>query len=211
MLSKIIKAMNTLSKKEQIFHSEADFQFRLGWELKVIDNSLEIVMERPYSNFSKRVHIDLIIIDTPNNKKYAIELKYATKFLKYTDKNDSYSLTNHNAQNQKRYDFYRDISRVEKLIQDKEINEGYTILLTNDLSYLLPHNGGASKLNFSDNHSIAPGSYKLDDTASETDKKGRTNPIKINQTISCNWKTYIDKLKGSKENQIFKYLILQIK
>ena len=126
-------AMNNLKIKHQIFHSEADFQFSLAWELQKILPDAKIHLEYcPLLDDS--MHIDIYVLDEGHS--HPIELKYKTKELKAPIGSEYYNLKNQFAHDIGRYDFLYDISRIEKMktICD-DFASGFAIILTNDAAY----------------------------------------------------------------------------
>ena len=69
-------AINNLKQKHKIFHSEADFQFSMAWELQQILPDAKVRLEY-CPPFAREMHIDIYVID--ENRTYPIELKYKTK------------------------------------------------------------------------------------------------------------------------------------
>ncbi|MFZ4740344.1 MAG: hypothetical protein ACOYLE_04190 [Bacteroidales bacterium] len=127
----IMDVLKQLSKKRSIFHSEADFQHELAIILREIYSPKYLRLEKPMSIDEKDKHLD-IYIETIDNKRIAIELKYRTKFFHEVIYNEVYSLKNHSATGSARYSFIKDISRIEKMRKDRLIDFGYAIILTND-------------------------------------------------------------------------------
>lgn len=210
MIKIIKKAILELTKANKIFHSEADFQFQLGWTLKELDDTLEIRMERPYENDDKIINIDIVIIN--NDSTYAIELKYPTNLLKYTNDNEIYLLKQQAAHNQRRYDFYKDIQRLESLKADKKIKNGYALLLSNNSKYLLKPNGYDKAFNFAEGHAITKGDYSFSKEASKGTIKGREEAIQIKNEYICKWNDYLKlpKITEEQKNLEFKYLLIEI-
>ena len=66
-----------LSEKRKIFHSEADFQFAIAWEIKLLYNNAEVMLECPLNVSSKAIDIVVNLDD----HVYPIELKYKQKNL----------------------------------------------------------------------------------------------------------------------------------
>lgn len=129
----IKKAIETLKSKQKVFHSEADFQFSLAWELQKILPNAKIRLEY-CPIFDKDMHIDIYIID--GEKSYPIELKYKTRKLAQVIDKEQYNLKDQSAQDVGRFDFLYDINRIEKVKSlDPEFAAGYAIILTNDSAY----------------------------------------------------------------------------
>ena len=123
--------LRKLASKRQLFHSEADFQHSLIWEIKKTHCNSEIRLEYPI-NIEKRINLDIFL--SFEDVGYAIELKYKTRKLSTEHNNERYFLQNHNVQDIGRYDFLKDVERLEKV---RKVDDcvGYAIFLTNDSSY----------------------------------------------------------------------------
>ena len=133
MTATIKKAIEELKSKQKVFHSEADFQFSLAWELQKILPDAKIRLE--YSPiFDGDMHIDIYIVD--GEKSYPIELKYKTRKIIQIIDGEQYNLKNQSAQDIGRFDFLYDINRIEKVkALDRKFASGYAIILTNDSAY----------------------------------------------------------------------------
>ena len=116
----LIDCLNRIIRKREFFYSEADFQHELAFAIhkKIINPNVEIHLERPIKNFHKEYCIDILIIQ--GDLKFAIELKYKTKnSVRYNE------IKNHSGHGAGRYDFLKDIYRIEKLKKDKKIDKGF--------------------------------------------------------------------------------------
>ncbi len=119
--------MADLAQHRPIFHSEADFQHALAWQIHETMPDCKIRLELPYRK-EKDWHLD-IWLSIP---RIAIELKYRTKELELEHEGEHFSLRNHRAQPQGRYEFLEDLQRLEQVITDKKAKSGFAVLLTND-------------------------------------------------------------------------------
>ena len=132
----IIKCMQELQKNRKWFVSEADFQLELAWTIKKLYPSVQVRLEY-IPSFDQKMHIDILVI--MNSKWIPIELKYKTKEIIVSDDDGSYKLKNHSAKDVNCYLYLYDIHRIEIIRENKpEFEEGYTVFLTNDLSYTRP-------------------------------------------------------------------------
>lgn len=122
-----------LAKRRPVFHSEADFQHALAWELQLADPTAQIFLEKQVAVDGPRVHLDLLVRATDH--ELAIELKYKTRAVKWIHDDEVFSLRDQSAQDISRHDFIKDIQRLEKYVQARPGSEGYAILLTNDRTY----------------------------------------------------------------------------
>ncbi|RLI81150.1 MAG: hypothetical protein DRP01_11225 [Archaeoglobales archaeon] len=132
-ITDIEDVLNQLSKKRPVFHSEADFQYSLAWEIHEIHPDFNIRLEKREEINGGELYLDIFIFK--NGKICALELKYKTKRLEITISNEDYHLKDQGAQDISRYDFCKDIERLEKVL--KKYNNGirFAIFLTNDYLY----------------------------------------------------------------------------
>ena len=125
--------MASLSGRRKGFHSEADFQHALAWQIH---------LARPES----QVRLEVDVVQEDRQRRFldiwlpvegiAIELKYKTRGLTLELDDESFALRDQSAQDQGRYDFLRDIKRLEIMCSEMEqCKAGYAVLLTNDSSY----------------------------------------------------------------------------
>ncbi len=127
-------ALMTLSQVRPIFHSEADFQHALAWQIHTQDPHARVRLEyRPLPR--EAMHLD--IWAQGRDDALAIELKYLTEPLVIQHNGERFSLTNHSAQDQRRYDFVSDIVRLEHVVETLSLSNvtGYAVLLTNHGGY----------------------------------------------------------------------------
>ena len=118
------------------YHSEADFQHAFAWEVHSRFPESKVHLERPLSANGKTLHLDLLI-QLPT-KKIAVELKYKTRKILVELDGEAFRLASHSAQDIGRYDFIKDIFRLEQIASNVENCGGYAILLTTDGTYWKP-------------------------------------------------------------------------
>ncbi len=106
-----------------MFHSEADFQFALAWEIRE-KTGLEVRLEYPRKPSAKR-YLDIWLPEA----RAAIELKYFKRKLDVAVGGERFALANQGAHDINRYHFLRDIERVEGA------GRGFAVALTNDPNY----------------------------------------------------------------------------
>ena len=128
------KIIGTLSSKREIFHSEADFQFALAWEIQKEYKNAKVRLEY-CPKHAKNEHIDIVVI--LEKKIYPIELKYKTKKLVIDKDDEQYELKSHKAHPNNVSKYENDIERINDFKQNhKEIfGCGFAIMLTNDCLY----------------------------------------------------------------------------
>ena len=160
----LVGFMEKLAERRPVFHNESDFQFmfaQLAQEEYKTDVRLECCFEsEKQGNRIKRNYIDIVLF---NNDKECllIELKYKIKELDKTKKEklkkesplqEDFDLPNQGAQDLGSYACLADLHRLEKLnhhgngkFNGYKILAYYSILLTNDYSYLKQHNRSVFK------------------------------------------------------------------
>lgn len=123
-----------LSDKRPFFHSEADFQHALAWEIQQQHPEANIRLEYRPMISGARMYVD-VWLGFPDGRTLTLELKYKTASLDLEWKGEVYALLNQSAQDIGRYDFLKDISRLERLVSARPDTWGAAILLTNDAGY----------------------------------------------------------------------------
>lgn len=129
----ISQILQSLAALRPIFHSEADFQHTLAWELQKRYPEASLRLEYPIETLDAIMCLD-ILFALPT-KAFAIELKYKTRRLACTANNEQFYLRNHGAQDIGRYEVIKDIQRLETMQRVRPNTKGCLIFLTNDSSY----------------------------------------------------------------------------
>jgi hypothetical protein len=129
----IESVIKELQKERPISHSEADFQHALAWEIHRRHPSAAVRLEINQGLVGQREYIDVLVKDGVTT--HAIELKYKTRKLDIAYDGEQLHLRNHGAQDIGRYDFIKDIVRLERFVESHLGSVGYAILLTNDDGY----------------------------------------------------------------------------
>jgi hypothetical protein len=126
-------AVQELQRERPVFHSEADFQHALAWTFHILHPSASIRLETNSGSTDRTEHIDVLIRD--NGTLCAVELKYKTSRLDVVHNGERFHLQNHGAQPLGRYDFIKDIVRLESFVTRHSNAIGYAMFLTNEASY----------------------------------------------------------------------------
>lgn len=200
-------AVESLRVKRPIFHREADFQFALAWEIKSTFPACEVRLEySPVHDPYK--YIDILVYH--QGKAYPIELKYPTKKYSSVVHGEHFSLKNHGAQDLGKYDFVKDLCRIESFASSlANFKCGYVIWLTNDPSYWTPpkheHVGYAA---FSVHHgSKLSGNRAWGEQMGAGTIKGRESVLSIQSEHQIEWQDYSD--LGDRSGK-FRYVLLTI-
>lgn len=190
MIVDIHEAMSRLAASRPIFHSEADFQHALAWDLHARLPDMAVRLELPVHVPGKILHLDLWLAGPTGS--VAIELKYKTRGLALSAGGEPFFLKDQSAQDLGRYDFLKDVQRIEQIISSHPGTQGWAILLTNDSSYWKTPNGKAttdSAFRIHDGHSIA-GTLRWASHAAPGTTRGREAPIALSRTYLSHWNDY---------------------
>lgn len=186
----IHSCIDELRKKRQIFVSEADFQLELAWILKDKYPSAKVRCEYTPS-FDPNMHIDILVIK--DGRWIPIELKYKTKGCFKEFDGDVYNIKNHGAKDVNCYLYLKDIQRIENVrAYVSEFEEGYTIFITNENSYLkLPQSVNCVYKDFSlAEGEIKHGILNWGENTGVGTKRGMEEPIKIADKYKMHWEEY---------------------
>ncbi len=213
--------MQEMGKEGNIFQNESGFQKTFAEKIKAEVPECEVFMECWTANsLYGRCYTD-IIIQLPQKKYIAIELKYKLAACEGT------KFKNQSAQDLGRYDFLYDVYRNEQLLENSllgyEFVSGYTIILTNDhLYWRVPSktfNYDQFRLDNGNDDLKIPvviqrGKKEWGYTPSKLEKTYREGPICLKKDYEYTWTDYCKCGENSSEkekNNIFKYLIFETK
>jgi len=130
----ISEVLSSLAKQRPVFHSEADFQHAFAWEIhQRLPSDALVRLELPVQVRQQFLHIDVWVVY--QNATLAVELKYKTRRLTVHIGNEQYRLKDQSAQDISRYDFLKDVQRLEQVVAVHPNSIGYAVLLTNDSAY----------------------------------------------------------------------------
>ena len=204
----IRKILASLARQRPVFHSEADFQHALAWEIHQQLPAASIRLELPLSIGGRTLHLD--IWAATEEAVFAIELKYKTRNLEVQRGEEKFRLRNQSAQDIGRYDFIKDIWRLEQIVEGRENAVGYAVLLTNESTYW----AGESRRPTIDSDfrlyegRILEGTLQWGEEASAGTKRGRENPLPLRGRYPLNWQEYsrID----DRRHGAFRYLVVEV-
>lgn len=129
------ETLSALALLRPVFHSEADFQLALAWQVQQRDPAMLVRLEtRP----ALGVHLDLAFARPDIGRTTAVELKYLTRAWTGDVGGERYELKDHGAQDIRAYDVVKDVVRVEKFIGGLPGADGDGVVLANDPSYWRP-------------------------------------------------------------------------
>jgi hypothetical protein len=204
----------SLAARRPVFHSEADFQHALAWELQLADPGANIRLEKQVAAEGARVHLDLLVQGI--GYEFAIELKYKTRAAKLNHGEEEYPLRDQSAQDIGRHDFIKDIQRLEKYVVAHPSAVGFAILLTNDRTYW----SESRKIDSVDSEfrvhegrvirgEVTWGEVTWGARASAGTKHKREQVIALRGDHAISWRDY--SLFGDGRAEKFRYVVLQVR
>ena len=204
----LIDILKTLAVRRPVFHSEADFQHALAWIIHERHPNFEVRLEYRPNKLKQKTYLDIWFGHT--GAIYAIELKYKTRRLQVMVGEEPFDLLDQSAQDIARYDFCKDIGRIEALASAYPGLTGFAVLLTNDRGYWRRSSRDGSVDGAFRLHEGARLSGRLEwaGHASAGTTKGRTDPIRLMREYSLNWITYSK--CGDRGNNEFRMAIVGI-
>lgn len=197
----IHRLMDGLAQQRPVFHSEADFQFALAWQIRE-ETGFDVRLEFPRVP-NEKVYLDIWLPGVG----MAIELKYFKRKMVVERGGEGFALANQGAHDIHRYHFVRDIERVEGA------GAGFAVALTNDPGYWHPprkknpidaafrlHEGRTLPAN--EELAWAPGAST----------GMRKPPIHLRRSYPLHWRDYGPTLAGAANaaGQRFRYLALEV-
>ncbi len=205
----IDRLMTELSRHRPIFHSEADFQHALAWQIHITKPDCEVRLEfNPFPYDKRPMVLDIWL----PGEKIAIELKYPKRELSTAWRGEPYVLKNSGAQDIQRYDFLKDIQRLETVVAENVAQTGYVILLSNEPLYWgPPYSGWQSRIDadfrIHEGRTMS-GEMAWSSQAGKGTTKSRQDPIRLTDAYTMRYQRYSD-LPGAKYGT-FRYLSVTV-
>jgi hypothetical protein len=208
MSSIIDAAMAALAQRRPLFHSEADFQLAMAWELQMAHPDARLRLEQ-------RVMADPIIaldiLMHLKDRRYAFELKYLKRALTIVVDGEPYKLAAGPA-DVEHYDILKDISRLERLTASGIADVGCALVLTNKDEFWKPRAAGARITGFdefrlSEGRQVK-GQLEWGPSAGIGTRRGRESPITLRGTYTANWRPYAS--LGFERAQELRYLAVLV-
>lgn len=197
--------MNELASDRPVFHSEADFQLALGLCVHNANPNERVRLEyKPFP--TERMYVDIWLPGI----RVAVELKYQTRRLDILHEGEAFELLDQGARDIRRYDFLKDIQRLEKLLESKRAKAGFAVLLTNDYSlWTQPSSPGTIDAAFQLHEGrTVTGRMAWSEKASPGGIGPRKEPILLSGSYDLHWQDYQGMTDG--RNGRFRYLVVKI-
>ena len=208
----LFAAMDALAERRPVFHVEADFQHALAWVIHECHPGIDVRLERPVTLDEERGHADIWLRDDGGDT--VVELKYWTRStgsVLHVDGED-FPLRDQGAQPLSRYDFWRDVRRMERLISEGHAGTGYGVALTNVQNYW---NAGQARVidatfRIHEGHEVSGVlAWRPDPPPSAGTTVGRESPIHLSGRYVANWRDYSSPEPGLPGGE-FRYLLLDV-
>ena len=202
----ITGVMGRLAAKRPFFHSEADSQHALAWEIH--EQWPSCFMRLEFRPVDSRSHIDIWATD--KHSSVAIELKYKTRKLRLAIGDEAFELLDQSAQDIGRYDFLKDIQRLEKITATGRGVVGVAILLTNDSAYwTAPRQTRTVDEAFRINEGqVLTGLLRWGPKAAKGTTAGREEPLSLKGIYRAEWRDYSE--PSTKSYGRFRYLHIPV-
>ena len=123
--------MKELARDRPVFHSEADFQHSLGWQIHRTNPEHAVRFEyKPRAELA--MYVDLWLATAG----VVVELKYRTRKLECEIGGEPFLLCDQAAGPPSRYSFLKDVERLEFFVSTvPDVRSGLALFLTNDAAY----------------------------------------------------------------------------
>ena len=204
----------SMASERPLFYSEADFQHELAWRIREVYKNANIRLEVPLVEWKEdndkedgRKRLD-IRVDI-NNHLIGIELKYKKTELDIELNGERYRLKRDSAQDVSRYDFLKDITRLEGFVAKNKGARGYAIIISNE-SLFWEKGRSKNDIDFLIYEGrVLPVGTPLQwaSKASKGTTKGREEPLLLKNSYQLHWKEY-SKIPGPKG--ALKYLLVEV-
>ncbi len=204
-LRHVEQTMARLAARRPIFHSEPDFQHAFAWQLQMDHPDARIRLEtRP------RHGVRLDVLATFDERPLAYELKYRLRNVTTTIDGELFDLPNQGAQDVRRYDFAKDVARLEVLLGDGVADDGYAIALTNDPNYWQTGEHGRladAAFRLSEGGTLGGPLAWAPHTGAGT-MRGRANAITLTGTYDLGWRDFSQ--VGRARYSRFRYIVVHV-
>lgn len=181
--------LERLAARRPVFHSEADLQHELAWQLRLDGAADQIRLEyRP--DPAVREVADLWLVDGVG-QRHVIEVKYFTRGADLIVGSERFVLTNQSAHDIRRYDVLRDLARIERWTRAGLAHHGTVVVLTNDPGYwrLSSRSTNDRAFRIHDGRRVA-GRLAWAPTAGQGSIAGREAPLDLSGRYELRWQDY---------------------
>jgi hypothetical protein len=187
--SVIEKAMESLSKRRPLFHSEADFQHVLAWEVQTAHPAATIRLEKRVAT-APSIELDLLI--TLDGRTLGVELKYPRRSMTAEVDGELFTLVT-GADDHGRFYAIEDLARLERLVDTGVIDGGAFVLLTNVANVWEPPSSNRRVLfeafRIHEGH-VLTGTMAWGDWGSRGGRPSGTGTVELRGSYALRWRHY---------------------
>lgn len=200
---------------DRLFHSEADFQHELAWQLHHEYEEAKFRLERRVELSQVPSHLEEFYVDLWiefNQQQIPVELKYKTSELTGKMGEEKVRLRSHGAHPPNRFDIVADVERVEAVVDSLDSPQGYVVVLTNDPAYWQEPTQDVIDADFRLHDELSGRLTWSDDASQQTKTQKRDRAIELRNDYNLDWKPYSynrpKRCRG--EDKVFRYLLIEV-
>jgi len=201
------QVLSRLAEQRPIFHSEADFQHGLAWQVRCMNPDSQIRLEtRP----TRGVRLDLLVC--VDGVRIAVELKYLVAGFTGVVAGERYELPSQAAQDISRHDVVKDVVRLERLVAEGWADVGWSVTLTNDSCYWRPGRKPEpidASFRLHEGRSLS-GTLGWAPHAGTGTTHKRDVPLLLAGTYVCRWRDYSTVADSRGREAAFRYLCFAV-
>jgi len=208
----VVAVMLALTRRRPLFHSEADLQHELAWQIHLEHPTFGLRLEAAVSSPTRpgrREQLDIAV--RTEQGLVALEVKYLKDDLVADVDGERFTLLRQGAQDIRAYDVVKDIHRVEHAVSSGTAWAGAVLVLTNDPSYWSPPTHGrptgAAAFRLYDG-SVLTGTRAWGSKSGPGTRKGREDDLVIVGTHTLAWRDY-SVVDGAGHGR-FRFLLLNV-
>ena len=205
MSLQLVSALRALAERRPVFHSEADFQFALAWQIREMCPEWQLRLEYPFGEHARQA-LDILL--RRGEEEVGIELKYLTHRLDAVVEGERFRLKEGSARDEDQYKAVDDIRRMESFVAARKRASAFVVLLTNHRSVWTysPRFRKAAAFSLHEGRELAGTLAFTPDTADST----RRPPITLRARYHITWQKYSE-IRPAAGRGRFRFAIFEIR
>jgi hypothetical protein len=212
-----VDLINSIEVLDRVFHHEADLQHGLAWFLHQKYPDARLRLERRFAGEMFPGSTDDVYLDVwieKDGTTTPVEIKYKSDDFRGDWGDESFNLRRHSAQDVSRYDFIRDIARIETIVDAEDCASGFALLLTNDHLYWQPPTRDDVvdyEFRLTDGKVLEGELSWAEEVGEGTVGQKRNHPIMLDGTYKLDWRDYEYDIPSDPEgSDEFRYLLVEV-
>jgi hypothetical protein len=197
--------MGALALKRPIFHSEADFQHALAWQIQCTHPDASIRLEK---RVAVRPNIELDLLIELDGARLGAELKYLRRGMTAEVDGERF-ISSTGADDHGRYFALEDLARIERLVAEQILDSGALLVLTNVPNVWEAPSSRRRVLydafRIHDGHVLAGTMSWGDGGAKGGRPPGATGNVRLRDAYPLRWRDY-----STVEKSPFRYLLIGV-